>query len=83
MQWFKTMATNEYIRGVRNFGWEPFPGKLWQRNYFEHIVRREESLNRIRDYIRDNPLRWHLDRENPERTGEDEFDLWLDENDRE
>ncbi|HXD33251.1 MAG TPA: transposase [Pyrinomonadaceae bacterium] len=79
MQWFKTMATNEYIRGVRNLGWEPFPGKLWQRNYFEHVVRRQESLTRVREYIRDNPARWHLDRENRDRTGDDEFDLWLDE----
>ena len=72
------MTTNEYIRGVRGLGWGPFPGRFWQRNYFEHIVRREDSLNRIREYIR-NPLRWHLDRENPQRSGEDEFDLWLDE----
>ncbi len=50
---------------------------LWQRNYFEHIVRSEESLNRIRDYIDTNPLRWELDRENPCREGEDEFDRWL------
>src|SRR5436190_19332258 len=49
MQWFKTMATNEYIRGVRDFGWQRFPGKLWQRNYFEHVVRQEQSLERIRE----------------------------------
>jgi putative transposase len=78
MQWFKTMTTNEYIRGVRNSGWPTFPGKLWQRDYYEHIVRDEESLHRIREYTRDNPLRWSLDRENPNRIGEDEFDEWLD-----
>ena len=49
----------------------------WQRNYYEHIVRNEEELNRIREYIFNNPLRWHLDRENPERVGEDDFDRWL------
>jgi putative transposase len=32
MDWFKTMTTNEYIRGVKTWGWEPFNGKLWQRN---------------------------------------------------
>ena len=48
------------------------PGQpVWQRNYYEHIIRHEESLNRIRDYILTNPLRWNLDRENPNRTGED------------
>jgi len=50
---------------------------LWQRSYYEHIIRTEESLNRIREYIATNPLRWQLDRENPERKGEDEFDHWL------
>jgi len=30
IQWFKTMITNEYIRGVKQHGWAPFPGKLWQ-----------------------------------------------------
>ncbi len=50
---------------------------MWQRNYYEHVIRNERDLNRIRDYIRDNPLRWHLDRENPDCAGKDEFDLWL------
>ena len=50
---------------------------LWQRNYYEHVIRSEESLNRIREYIATNPLRWELDRENQARTGEDEFDRWL------
>jgi hypothetical protein len=49
----------------------------WQRNYYEHIIRDEGSLNRIREYIVINPVRWQLDRENPWRTSEDEFDLWL------
>jgi len=38
---------------------------VWQRNYFEHVIRSEDSLNRIRQYILDNPLRWEFDRENP------------------
>jgi REP element-mobilizing transposase RayT len=50
---------------------------LWQGSYYEHIIRDEESLNRIREYIETSPLRWQLDRENPERKGEDEFDRWL------
>lgn len=40
----------------------------WQRNYHEHIIRNEEELNRIREYIVNNPLRWQYDRENPNRT---------------
>ncbi len=59
IQWFKTMTTNEYIRGVRNAGWRPFDRRLWQRNYYEHIVRQDGSIDRIRKYIDDNPARWH------------------------
>ncbi len=65
MQWFKTMTTNEYIRGVKTMGWSPFPGKLWQRNYYDHVIRDDAALVRIRRYIDENPLRWALDRENP------------------
>jgi putative transposase len=65
VQWFKTMTTNEYIRGVKELGWAPFSGKLWQRNYYEHIVRHERELNAIRQYIANNPLKWALDRDNP------------------
>ena len=51
---------------------------LWQRNYYEHIIRDEESLGKIREYIMDNPLSWSLDRENPERKGEDPFEKWIE-----
>lgn len=36
MDWFKTMTTNTYIRGVKQSNWEPFNRRLWQRNYWEH-----------------------------------------------
>lgn len=63
IQWFKTMTTNEYIRHVKHDGWKPFNGKLWQRNYYEHIIRNEIELNRIREYILNNPLKWESDEE--------------------
>ncbi len=65
VQWFKTMTINEYIRSVKQHGWQPFNGKLWQRNYWEHIIRDENELNRNREYIINNPLKWELDKENP------------------
>ena len=41
------------------------PGtKIWQRNYYEHIIRDENELIRIREYIRNNPMRWDMDAEN-------------------
>ena len=47
------------------------PGEsVWQRNYYEHIVRGENELNRIREYIANNPLQWEIDRENPLRTAD-------------
>ena len=70
MAQFKSIATKR----MRALGHSSF---AWQRNYYEHIVRDEDSLNRIREYILTNPLRWDLDRENPERKGEDDFDRWL------
>ncbi len=63
--WFKTMTTNEYIRGVKQHGWPSFQGKVWQRNYYEHIIRNERELTQIRKYIASNPARWTIDPENP------------------
>jgi REP element-mobilizing transposase RayT len=62
---FKTLTTKQYIDGVKRFAWQPFASRFWQRNYFEHVIRNEESLARIRQYIHDNPARWEFDRENP------------------
>jgi REP element-mobilizing transposase RayT len=61
---FKSLTTARYRRGVLQDGWQPFPGRLWQRNYYEHVVRSEEELDRIRQYIIDNPARWEDDAEN-------------------
>jgi REP element-mobilizing transposase RayT len=62
IQWFKTMTTNEYIRGVNNNGWPRFNKKLWQRNYYEHIIRDEKSCHQIAEYIQTNPLKWQNDK---------------------
>jgi REP element-mobilizing transposase RayT len=77
VQWFKTMTTNDYIRGVRQTGWKPFPKRLWQRDYFDHIIRNEVTLERTRDYIQNNPLYWSIERERPDRMGRDTFEQWL------
>ncbi len=68
VQWFKTMTTNAYIRGVNEHGWLPFPGRLWQRNYYERVIRDERELDTARKYIQENPIKWHLDRENPQNA---------------
>ena len=55
--------------------------RVWQRNYYERVIRDEEELNRVREYILLNPLKWKFDRENPLRVAnsqyEEEWD-WLE-----
>ena len=63
---FKTMTTKKYTVGVKQSGWPEFPGKLWQRNYYERIIRDSDELVQIQQYILDNPQRWEFDRENPQ-----------------
>lgn len=58
---FKRKTTNEYIRGVR-FGIYPaFDRRIWQRNYYDRVIRDERDLERIREYIRQNPAKWDTD----------------------
>ena len=64
--YFKMNAAKQ-INIARNTSGMP----LWQKNYYEHIIRNVDKLNKIKEYIQNNPLKWHLDRENPERTGND------------
>ncbi len=59
---FKSITTNEYIRGVKQFNWSRFNKKLWQRNYYEHIIRDENSYLHLSEYIQNNPLKWHEDK---------------------
>ena len=66
---FKTLSTMRYGDGVRRSGWTPYDGRLWQRNYYEHIVRNERDLDRFRRYIDENPTRWSSDRHNPACEG--------------
>lgn len=61
VQWFKTMTTNAYINGVKNQRWQSFNKRLWQRNYYEHIVRNDSDFIRIQQYIQNNPALWQQD----------------------
>ncbi len=66
---FKSLTTRRYTEGVTRSGWTPYRGRVWQRNYYEHIIRDETSLHRIRAYIDANPSAWASDAENPEGAG--------------
>ena len=56
---FKAMSTSKVRKAFGN------NIKLWQRGYFEHIIRNDDDLFRIREYIVGNPALWALDSENP------------------
>ena len=57
---FKSASTREVNKARGTAG-----ATLWQRNYFEHVIRDDRDLERIRVYIQENPARWELDQENP------------------
>lgn len=59
---YKSVTTRAYARAVLEQGWQPFEGRLWQRGYHDHVVRDEQSLMRIREYIRSNPVRLDLEK---------------------
>ena len=63
---FKSLTTARYRRGVDKHGWTPFRGKVWHRNYHDHVIRSDAELADVREYIADNPRQWH---EDPERPG--------------
>jgi len=62
IQAFKSKSTVEYIRGVKNYVFPPFDKRLWQRNYYEHIIRSRDEHRQIIKYIHENPLHWRDDR---------------------
>ncbi|MCY4384917.1 MAG: hypothetical protein OXE44_17425 [Nitrospinae bacterium] len=55
---FKTTSSKR----IRENGLSSFK---WQRSFYDHVIRDDEDMNRIREYIRDNPARWALDEDNP------------------
>jgi REP element-mobilizing transposase RayT len=71
---FKSAVT----RGIKRLDYSLLYS-VWQRNYYEHIIRNERELNRIREYIQNNPLRWQYDRENLKgKPDETEEKFWED-----
>lgn len=61
VSWFKRMVMNEYIRHVKTKGFPRFEKSIWQRNYYEHIIRNDREWNLIREYIGKNPEMWEED----------------------
>ena len=59
---FKSLTTLEYTKCVKNGIYKPFDKRIWQRNYYEHVIRNEKEYYKIVEYIRNNPLKWEEDK---------------------
>ena len=57
---FKSKASLEYLRFIKNRNLN-FSGKIWQRSFYDHIIRNERSLDALREYISNNPVNWEQD----------------------
>lgn len=58
------MTTNKYIQNIKINNWQPFNKRLWQRSFYDHIIRDDKSLNDICEYIINNPVKWKDDENN-------------------
>ena len=60
----KSITTGRYIQGVRKKQWPEFSGRMWQRSYYDHVIRDERDYEVVSEYIESNPLNWDNDEEN-------------------
>lgn len=58
VRWLKSAVVKDYGIGVNHAGWSRYDTHLWQRGYYDHIIRGEKDLVAIRDYIGANVARW-------------------------
>ena len=59
----KSITTIRYIQGVSDKQWPKFDNRLWQRSYYDHVIRDENDYEVISDYILSNPMNWDKDEE--------------------
>jgi REP element-mobilizing transposase RayT len=62
VQEFKSKTSNIYIKGVKEGLYEPFNKKIWQRSYYDNVIRNRDTYELIWSYIDNNPLKWSLDK---------------------
>lgn len=61
---FKSLCVHEWLKYIKQHNTDAV-GKFWQRNYYEHVIRNDIELNKIREYVIANPQMWDSDEENP------------------
>ena len=57
IKWFKTMTTNDYIKNVKAGKYMPFKNKIWQRSFYEHVIRDKNDYIKILEYMENNVLK--------------------------
>lgn len=62
MRSFKRYSTLEYIKLVKQGILPPFDGQIWQRSFYDHIIRNQQDYEEIYRYIYENPIKWELDK---------------------
>ncbi len=62
VQSFKRHSTLEYIKLVKQGVLLPFDRQIWQRSFYDHVIRGQADYDEIYRYIEENPLRWELDK---------------------
>ncbi len=55
---FKSVTTNEYIKGVKQYNWKRFDKQLWQRSFYDKIIRNDDFHQKVIEYINYNPAKW-------------------------
>jgi REP element-mobilizing transposase RayT len=58
VRWYKTTMLADYRVGVRDQGWPPYRGTLWQRRFHDHIIRSDQEFATYQRYIEGIPGRW-------------------------
>lgn len=62
VQDFKRYSTIEYTKMVKEGILPPFDKQIWQRSFYDHIIRNHDGYNEVYRYIYENPTRWHFDK---------------------
>ena len=66
---FKSTSARAYRHGADHGHWPNLSQGLWQRRFFDHVIRDETDAERIARYIADNPIKWATDPDNPANVG--------------